>query len=86
MAVYDDDASVAADVAEGLVVGAGDYVAAVATHEAELGLRRSLVGVPGVILGGAGGGGEGIRRGSDGGGGGCWRSSGEWWWGLHGRS
>lgn len=37
--VDDDDAGVAADVAEGLVVGAGNYVAAVAAHEAEL-LRR----------------------------------------------
>lgn len=45
--VDDDDAGIAADVAEGLVVGAGDYVAAIAAHQAELG-------------GAAGGGGEGV--------------------------
>lgn len=39
VAVGDDDAGVTADVAEGLVVRAGDDVAAVAAHEAELGAR-----------------------------------------------
>lgn len=37
MAVYDDDSGVAADVAQRLVVRAGDDVAAVAAHEAEPG-------------------------------------------------
>lgn len=36
VSVGDDYAGVAADVAEGFVVRAGDYVAAVAAHEAEL--------------------------------------------------
>lgn len=38
MAVNHDHAGVAADVAERLVVGPGDDVAAVAAHEAELGV------------------------------------------------
>lgn len=37
VAVDDEDAGLAADVAEGFVVGAGDDVAAVAAHESELG-------------------------------------------------
>lgn len=37
VAVDDDDAGLAADVAEGFVVGAGDDVAAKAAHEAKLG-------------------------------------------------
>lgn len=36
VSVGDDYAGVAADVAEGFVVWAGDYVATVAAHEAEL--------------------------------------------------
>lgn len=54
--VDDDDASIPADVAERLVVWAGDYVPTVAAHEAELRcwLRWRGVGVPGVGLAGAG--------------------------------
>jgi hypothetical protein len=37
VAVDDDDAGLAADIAEGFVVGPGNDVAAVAAHEAELG-------------------------------------------------
>lgn len=37
MAVDDDNTSVAADVAEGLIVRTGDNVAAIAAHETELG-------------------------------------------------
>lgn len=36
VSVGDDYAGVAADVAEGFVVWAGDYVATVTAHEAEL--------------------------------------------------
>lgn len=42
MPVHDYDACVAADVAQGLAVGAGNYVAAVAAHQPEL--RRSSGG------------------------------------------
>lgn len=52
VAVDDDDARVAADVAESLVVGAGDDVAAVAAHEAQLLRRRWRVGIPGVGVAG----------------------------------
>lgn len=34
--VDDHDSGVSADVAEGLVVGSGDYVSAVATHQSQL--------------------------------------------------
>lgn len=57
LTVDDDDTGIPADVAERLVVWAGDYVSTVAAHEAELRwwLRWRRVGVPGVGLAGAGG-------------------------------
>lgn len=87
MAVDDHDTGVAADVAERLVVWARDDVAAVAAHEAELGVSGKRF-VPGVGVAGAGGGvygiwvGEVLGRGYGGGvGAGQWRSL----WGLRWR-
>ena len=79
MAVDDDDAGVAADVGEGLVVGAGGDVAAVADHEAELGGGggggRRVGFVPGVGEAGARGGVDGVRV----------VEVGRWgWWGMDG--
>nr|GMD68134.1 hypothetical protein DVH24_016637 [Ipomoea batatas] len=57
VAIHDHDAGVAADVAERLVVGAGDYVAAVAAHQPQLppsagGERRRLIpGLAAVAVG-----------------------------------
>lgn len=61
VAVDDDDAGLAADVAEGLVVGAGDDVAAVAAHQAEpsAGAGGDWV-VPGIGVAGPGGGVDGV--------------------------
>lgn len=55
VAVDDDDSGVAADVAEGLVVGTGDDVTAIAAHEAELGAgdRWQMVVHPRVGIAGA---------------------------------
>ena len=65
VAVDDHDAGVAADVAEGLVVGAGDDAAAVAAHEAEAGGAARGGGevglVPGLAAAGARGGFDGVR-------------------------
>lgn len=58
VAVGNHDAGVAANVAEGFVVGAGDDVSAVAAHEAELVAARDWwegVVVPCGVVAGAGG-------------------------------
>lgn len=89
VAVNYDDAGISADVAEGLVMGAGDYVSSIAAHESQLLRQWRRVGVPGVSVAGAGGGIEGVRVNRRRGGSGCdWGSGGErwlWGWGLHRR-
>lgn len=84
LTVNNDDPRVPTDVAEGFIVWARDYVAAVAAHESEF--RRRRLAVPGLCLAGSGGGLDRVRveRRRWGGSGDC-RSSGEWW-GLHRRS
>lgn len=85
VAVDNNDAGVAADVTESLVVWTGNYMAAVAAHKPKL-CRRQRIGVEGAVFPGEGGeiNGFRIQRRRWGGGSG-WRRSGEWW-GLHRRS
>lgn len=84
LTVNNDDPRVPTDVAEGFIVWARDYVAAVAAHESEF--RRRRLAVPGLCLAGSGGGLDRVRvERRRWGGSGDRRSSGEWWV-LHRRS